>query len=382
VIVITGFGSLESAIGAIRAGAFDFLTKPIDTQALRVAVDRAAAHSSLRAEVRRLRRAVERVSREGPLVGESPRMRKVYEMIERVADSDATVLITGESGTGKELVARALHNRSPRSKGRYLAVNCAAVPPNLLESELFGHVRGAFTDAKSDREGLFVRASGGTLLLDEIGEMPPEMQAKLLRVLQEAKVRPVGGDREIPFDVRILAATNRDLEEDVEVGRFREDLFYRINVVNIDVPPLRDRGNDVLLLAHSFIERLAARASNGDGDRPEQLDPRAAQKLVDYDWPGNVRELENCIERAVTLSRGPRIEVEDLPDKIREHPAQRWVLHATSADEIIPLRELEKRYIRRVLEATGGNKAEAARLLGLDRRTLYRKLERLVEDIA
>jgi two-component system response regulator HydG len=282
------------------------------------------------------------------------------------------VLIHGETGTGKELVARAVHSSSPRSEGPFVALNCAAVPPSLLESELFGHARGAFTDAKNARQGLFVEASSGTLFLDEIGEMPLEMQAKLLRALQEHTVRPVGANTEVPFDARIVAATHRDLEAAVREGHFRQDLFYRINVVRIDVPPLRDRGSDVLGLASFFLEKASTR-----GGKPKlELSPQVAERLLSYDWPGNVRELENCIERAVALARFDHLTVEDLPEKIRAYRADRFVMSAHDVDEIISLEELERRYITRVIKVLGGNKARAAQLLGLDRRTLYRKLEK------
>jgi two-component system response regulator HydG len=282
------------------------------------------------------------------------------------------VLIHGETGTGKELVAHALHAASPRKDGPFVALNCAAVPPNLLESELFGHARGAFTDARNARQGLFIEASGGTLFLDEIGEMPFDMQAKLLRALQERTVRPVGSNTELPFDARIVTATHRDLENDVRDQRFRQDLFYRINVVRIDVPPLRERGSDVLRLASFFLEKACERSAKG----PLQLSPQVAERLLAYDWPGNVRELENCVERAVALARFDQLTLEDLPEKIRAYRADRFVMSANDANEIVSLDELERRYIVRVIKLLGGNKARAAQLLGLDRRTLYRKLER------
>jgi two-component system, NtrC family, response regulator AtoC len=370
VIVVTAFGSLETAIGAIRAGAYDFITKPVKVDALAIAVGRALEHLSLRREVRRLRDA----NRETPIdgiAGNSPAIRETIEMIRRVADSDATVLVTGESGTGKELVARALHNLSPRRDQPFVAVNCAAMPAPLLESELFGHVRGAFTDAKRSRAGLFVQAGSGTIFLDEIGEMPTEMQVKLLRVLQERKVRPVGGDEEIPFEARVVTATNRDLETEVEEKRFREDLFYRINVVAIPVPPLRARAGDILLLAQFFLKRIASRTN-----KPVQgISGPAARLLMDYDWPGNVRELENCMERAVALCRLDEVTVDDLPAKVQEHQSSKIVITTESPGELITLDEMERRYVRQVLNAVGGNKTHAARILGIDRRSLYRRLE-------
>jgi DNA-binding NtrC family response regulator len=372
VVVMTAFGSMDAAVSCLRVGAYDFITKPIEMEALAAAVMRASQHRRLSEEVRRLREEVEDVRGAGEMVGESPAMRRVYDLVNRVSGSDATVLITGESGTGKELVARALHRKSERSKGSFVAINCAAMPANLLESELFGHMKGAFTDAKRSREGLFIEASGGTLFLDEIGEMAAEMQAKLLRSLQERRVRPVGGAQEIPFDTRIVAATNRDLDADVEDGRFREDLYYRINVVRIDVPPLRLRGNDTLMLAQHFIDRIRKRSGKG----VEGISSQAAQKLLEYDWPGNVRELENCMERACALARFDQITVDDLPEKIRAYQSSHMVIASDDPADLPTLEDLERRYIQRVLKAVAGNKTQAARVLGVDRRTLYRKLER------
>jgi DNA-binding NtrC family response regulator len=372
VIMITAFGDMRSAIASIRAGAYDFINKPMDLDALSHTVDRAVQHRKLREEVKRLTQEVRRSTGVGKLIGQSPAMMKVYDLVQRVSATDSSILLTGESGTGKELVARALHSESGRADGPFIAINCTAVPANLLESELFGHVRGAFTDAKTSRKGLFERANKGTVLLDEIGEMPMEMQPKLLRVLQERNVRPVGGGVEIPFDTRILAATNRDLETDVEEGRFREDLYYRLNVVEIHVPPLRARGNDILLLAQHFVEEIGERM----GKPVKGISSDAAKRLLDYDWPGNVRELENAIERAVTLTRFEQITVHDLPDRVSQHQSTRINPIDVDAGQVLTLQELEKRYIERVLKAVGDNKTRAAKLLGLDRRTLYRKLER------
>src|SRR5207237_1427511 len=300
----------------------------------------------------------------GPIessVGSSPSSRELKGLIDQVAENDATILITGESGTGKELVAKAIHDRSVRKDQPFVAVNCAAMPAPLLESELFGHVRGAFTDAKRSRAGLFVQAGAGTIFLDEIGEMPIEMQVKLLRVLQERKVRPVGGDEEVPFEARVVTATNRDLETEVEDKRFREDLFYRINVVAIPVPPLRARAGDILLLAQYFLKRIAGRTA-----KPVQgISGPAARLLMDYDWPGNVRELENCMERAVALCRLDEITVDDLPVKVQEHPSSKIVITTESPGELITLDEMERRYVRQVLNAVGGNQTHAARILGI-----------------
>jgi two-component system response regulator HydG len=311
----------------------------------------------------------------GEIVGTSEPMRNVCELIKRVASTETTVLITGESGTGKELVAKALHSASSRRGGPFVAINCAAMPESLLESELFGHVRGAFTDARVARPGLLIKASQGTLFLDEIADMPLGMQAKLLRALQEKTVRPVGGDEEQPFAARIIAATNGDLESEVEEKRFREDLFYRINVVRIDVPPLRARGGDVLLLAQHFLERYAAQSQ-----RPVvgiTLD--AAERLAAYGWPGNVRELQNCIERAVALARSDQIETSDLPDKIDEYRRSGTADGESQPLQLLPMEEVERRHILKVMEAVGGNKTLAAQILGFDRRTLYRKLGRVLD---
>ncbi len=281
------------------------------------------------------------------------------------------MLITGESGTGKEVVARALHRHGRRQHGPFVAVNCAAMPEALLESELFGHARGAFTDARSARIGLFTQANGGTLLLDEIGDLPLALQPKLLRALQERTVRPVGGDAEVPFDVRLIATTNRDLETAVEEGRFREDVYFRINVIHIALPPLRARGADVLSLAQHFVARYATQT----GKRVTGLSPAAAKRLLAYTWPGNVRELQNCIERAVALTQFEEIAVEDLPDKIQAHQPSHILIAGDDPTELGPLEAVERQYILRVMEAVGGNKTSAAQVLGIGRKTLYRKLE-------
>jgi two-component system response regulator HydG len=370
VVLITGHATLETAMGAIRAGAYDFVTKPIESKTLGVVVSRAVQHRRLREQIKQLRAA--RDANQSVIVGGSPAMRKVADLIERVSDSDASVLIHGETGTGKELVARAVHNKSKRRDGPFVAINCAAVPHSLLESELFGHARGAFTDAKATRVGLFQQANGGTLFLDEIGELPIDVQPKLLRALQERKVRPVGDNREVPYDARIVAATNRDLDNEVREKRFREDLYYRINVVKLEVPPLRSRGSDTLHLAHHFLKQFAERSS-----KPTlELSERAAERLMAYEWPGNVRELENCIEHAVALARFDQVTVEDLPEKLRGYLAGSFVATANDPTEIVTMEELEKRYLLRVFTLVGNNKSRAAEVLGIDRRTMYRKLER------
>ena len=370
-IVVTGNGMLDGAIAAIRAGAYDYISKPIDLDALVIAIERAIAHVTLGRDLRRLRGVVEAVRPITSIIGDSPGIREVLGLIHKVADSDAIVLIVGESGTGKELVARALHQASRRRDLPFVAINCAAVPAGLLESELFGHVKGAFTDARRTRPGLFVQAGGGTILLDEVGDMPPDMQVKLLRVLQERRVRPVGGEEDVAFDARVIAATHRDLESDVADKRFREDLFYRINVVQIPLPPLRARPDDVLAIAHAFIQRIAART----GKAVTSIAPDAARLMLDYDWPGNIRELENTLERAIALTTHNELAATDLPAKIREHRRSILATATGRPDELIPLAEVERRYVHQVLSAVGGNKTMAARILQIDRRSLYRVLE-------
>jgi two-component system response regulator HydG len=372
VVVLTAFGSLETAVGAIRAGAYDFITKPVEIEALALTLARAVQHRALREEVKQLRRALDESRRFDELIGESAAMKKLHALLTQIVDSDASVLVTGESGTGKELVARALHRLGARKAGPFVAINCGAMPESLLESELFGHARGAFTDARSDRPGLLVQASGGTLFLDEIGDMPLGMQVTLLRALQERKVRPVGGDREIPFDVRIVTATNRDLESAVAEKRFREDLFFRINVIHVEAPPLRARGNDVLLLAQSFVDHFAKRT----GKRVTGLAAPAAERLLAYNWPGNVRELQNCIERAVAVTRLEQLAVDDLPERIRDYHVSHVLVAGEDPSELVPMEEVERRYIDRVMQAVSGNKSLAAKVLGFDRTTLYNKLKK------
>ncbi|MCH2129649.1 MAG: sigma-54 dependent transcriptional regulator [Pirellulaceae bacterium] len=371
VIVMTAFGSMETAVAAIRAGAYDFVTKPIEMDMLALTLERAVRHRELQEKVKVLSEAVSLSKRFDDIIGESPVMKDLFDQLARVADSESAVLITGESGTGKELVARAIHNRSRRANQPFVPVNCAAISDNLLESELFGHEKGAFTDAHAERKGLFLQAEGGTLLLDEIGEMPIAMQPKLLRALEERKIRPVGGDVEIPIDVRIISATNRDLETAVDEQRFREDLFFRINVIQLQLPSVRSRGTDILLLAQHFVELFASRS----GKEVTGIAEPAAHKLIAYDWPGNVRELRNVMERAVALTRYDKIAVEDLSEKISNYRKSHVLIGSADPNELIPMEEVERRYILHVVESTRGNKTLAARILGLDRKTLYRKLQ-------
>jgi two-component system response regulator HydG len=371
VILITAFGSMELAIQAIRVGAYDFVPKPFEIDQLVLAIDRGVQLARLTDEVQRLRRAVAPTGF-GQLIGESPRMAELYALLGKIAASTAPVLITGESGTGKELVARAIHAAGERASGPFVAINCAAMPAQLLESELFGHEKGAFTDARTAKPGLFVAAKGGTIFLDEVGELPIEVQPKLLRALQEHTVRPVGATVEVAFDARLICATNRNLETMVEAHTFREDLYFRINVLSVELPPLRTRGGDVLVLASHFLDRIAARARK----RILGFSPEAAQKLIAYAWPGNVRELENCIERAVALASFDQIAVSDLPEKVRSFEATQIVLSSDDPSTFVTLEELERRYVARVLEGVNGNKAAASRILGIERKTLYRMLER------
>jgi len=372
VVIMTAFGSLETAIAALRAGAYDFVTKPVDLDLLHISLGRALQHRHLQEKVRLLKTQVRRQHSDDEMLGESPAFLEIKQQISRIADLDTSVLICGESGTGKELVARALHRQSRRSEGPFVAINCAALPENLLESELFGHVRGAFTDAREQRKGLFVEASNGTLLLDEIAEMPLSLQPKLLRVLEDHKVRPLGGSSEIDCDVRVLAATHQDLEAAVAAGKFRSDLFYRLNVIQLDLPALCERSNDILLLALNFIQQLSQRFNKS----VVGLSQPAAAALLAYHWPGNVRELRNVIERAIALTLHDQLTLEDFPPQIRQPAGSApQPVNFIEAGNILPLEQMERRYIQQVLEQLDGNRTLAARLLGVDRKTLYRKLK-------
>ncbi len=369
-IVMTAFGTMENAVETMRAGAYDFLNKPLAIDGLLLAVERAVSHHRLRMEVRRLRAATGQSGWGASLVGTSRAMTDLREMLARVAATDSTVLLSGESGTGKEVVARALHTQGRRKAGPFIAINCAAVPDGLLESELFGHVKGAYTDAKAPRAGLLVQASGGTLFLDEVGDMPVSLQAKLLRALEERSVRPVGASSEVSFDARVIAATNHDLERAIAEQRFREDLYYRLSVLTVALPSLRERGSDVLVLAQHFVSQFSRQMN-----KPVQgISPQAAKKMLAYRWPGNVRELKNCVERAVALTRYDQLAVDDLPEKVKATPTRHVLVAEGNLDELVPLEEVERRYILRVLELAGGNKSLAAKTLGLNRKTLYRRL--------
>lgn len=369
VIMMTAFGTVETAVEAMKQGAYDYLTKPIKTDELLVTVDKAMREATLRREVTQLRRQVGQEYAFDQILGKSKPMREVFDLIRRVADSQTNILITGESGTGKELVAKAIHYNSNRREAPFIPINCAAIPELLLESELFGHVKGAFTDAKTDKRGLFEEAQHGSLFLDEISEMPMMLQAKLLRAVQEREIRRVGATRSVAVDVRIIASTNLLLAEEVKANRFREDLFYRLNVIEIRLPPLRERKEDIPLLCEALLQKSAT----GKQKQIKGMSESALGLLIDYPWPGNVRELENVLERAVTLAQGDKVTLDDLPQAIREIRGERQVIE-DAAERLLPLEEVEQTYIRRILERTGGNKYQAAQVLGIDRKTLYRKL--------
>jgi two-component system response regulator AtoC len=370
VLLMSAYGSADLAVEAMRRGAYDYLAKPFQPSELLLTLRKAREREKLRRSNQILQREVQRAVGERPIVAASPAMIHVLEIVERAAEFKATVLLQGESGSGKEVLARAIHAQSPRRDEAFVAINCAAIPEALLESELFGHAKGAFTGADRARRGLFAEADGGTLFLDEIGELPLALQAKLLRVLQEEEVRPVGEAKPRRVDVRVLAATARDLEAEVAGGRFREDLFYRLDVVRVKVPPLRERREDIPLLVDHFLGRT--RESLGKAVR--SIDDDALERLVDYAWPGNVRELENVLERAVILCRGERLALADLPPNLTSAPAER---RGASRDLSLrrARRALEARLIGEALEATGGNRTHAARLLGISHRALLYKLK-------
>ncbi len=371
VIVITAFGTIEMAVEAMKAGAFEYITKPFNRDELKLAARKALRVKNLETENVRLKREVTRKYGFENIVGDSPPMQRVFRLVEKVADTDAPILITGESGTGKELVARAIHYRSRRFERPFLAVNCAAIPRELLESELFGHVKGSFTGAVRDRPGKFEEAKGGTLFLDEIGELPVELQAKILRALQEMEVTPVGSNAAVRVSARIVTATNRDLEEEIGEGRFREDLYYRLAVVPVHMPSLRERPEDVPLLVAHFLKSLAP-------GEPVTVTPKALEALKAYTWKGNVRELENTIERLLILRESDCIDLTDLPEKIR-HPATeagKGGFQFTLPPEGIGLEEAEKALIEEALRRTGWNQSRAAQLLRVPRHILLYRMEK------
>jgi two-component system response regulator HydG len=368
VVMLTAFGSVDSAVQALKEGAYHYLTKPADLEQWRALVRSALERRTLEEENRRLRERLDEAGA-GELVGSSRRMVELREFLARVGDSQAAVLIQGESGTGKELAARAIHRASPRRSGPFVSLNCGALPAQLLESELFGYEKGAFTGAAGPKPGQFELAHGGTIFLDEIGECSPELQVRLLRVLQEKEVQRLGGTRRVQTDFRLVAATNRNLGEDVKTGRFREDLYYRINVIPVTMPPLRERREDIPLLAAFFLERFARR----EGKHFEGISGAALERLGAHGWPGNVRELENAIERGVVVGRGPLLETADLPPELRPAPEPPGPV-ADLAGRDLPLAEVEKAVIRAAMARHGGNKSQAARALGISRKLLYSKL--------
>lgn len=381
VVVLTAFGSLEGAIEAIKQGAYDYLAKPFKREDIKLVVKRALDHCRLLQENARFREELKGKDEWSPLVGSSTAMLEVYKLVARVAESKSTVLLQGESGTGKELIARAIHANGPRRDKPFIPVNCGALPDTLLESEMFGYEKGAFTGAAGNKVGLFESANGGTLFLDEIGELGQALQVKLLRVMQDQEVRRVGSTTSTKVDVRIIAATNRDLEQLVKEGKFRDDLFYRLKVVPITLPSLVERREDIPMLVHHFLQKCATGAAHVvRGVLPETM-----VLLTQYRWPGNVRELENAIERAVSLSHGPMLTPEDLPDVIRQGATTQGEASPASGDPVddvyLTLEEVEKRHLIRVLKETKGNKVKAAKILGIDRRTLYRMAERFGLDL-
>ncbi|HEX2218248.1 MAG TPA: sigma-54 dependent transcriptional regulator [Gemmatimonadales bacterium] len=377
VILMTAQASLQSAIQAVNSGAFYYIQKPFSNDELVAILRRACEFRQVRVENKQLKQEIRRRDKTAVArpIGKSKRFLELLKLAEHVAPTESTVLIQGESGTGKEVVARYIHNLSSRADGPFLSINCGALPENLLESELFGHVKGSFTGAVRDKQGLFAAARGGSFFLDEVGEMPPSLQVKLLRVLQEREAIPVGATEAIPVDVRIIAATNRDLEEEIRRGNFRSDLFYRLNVIALNLPPLRERRDDLLLLLEAFLQNMAQEA----GTDPKALSSEALDAVMVYEWPGNVRELENALEHAVVLSRGNLIEAAALPERITRRRKEPLVTERSYRNPTLEV--IERAYIMWVLQAEGGNKTRAAEVLGIDPSTLYRKLSRYEEQV-
>ena len=376
VILLTAFGTVEEAVKAMKDGAYDFLTKPFRREQLVKLVDKALERRDLIEQNKALKKQLEDIRAKGQMIGASPAFRRMLTLVDQIADSSATILIQGESGAGKELVARTIHERSGRRNGPFVAVNCAALPETLLESELFGYEKGAFTGAAGRKEGRFELANGGTLFLDEVADLSLVTQPKILRMLQEGEFERLGGTRTLQVDVRIVAATNQDLAEMVKEKRFREDLYYRLNVITVRVPPLRERHEDIRVLAQHYLRVYAAK----NGRKLEGFSNEALERLESYAWPGNVRELENLIERTVLLARKDRIDAEDLPEEVAgvKRPPRDAILELVGT----PLADIEQRLLDETLRITGGNKTQAAKLLGIDVRTVARKLERREDDQA
>src|SRR5689334_13247566 len=371
VVVVTGHGTVESAVQAMKNGAYDYFTKPFSLDELKLLLERVAGHLKLKTENRMLRESIKSKHGFGNIIGRAPDMEKLYRIIAKAAQSTHPVLILGESGTGKELVARSIHFSGPHREKPFIPVDCGSLVPTLIESELFGYVKGAFTGANHSKEGLLSMAEGGTIFLDEVGELPVDLQAKLLRAIQEKEIRPVGSTRRVPINVRILAATNRDLEQAVMQGSFRRDLYFRLNVLSLRIPPLRERRQDIPLLIGYFLERMTRTSG-----QEKMLSDDALKAMLAYDWPGNVRELENCLERTYAFTSGPLIHTQDLPREVANLPGSE-VSDANSNGQfkIIPMAELEKRTILHAIEELHGDKLQAARMLGIGKTTLYRKLK-------
>jgi DNA-binding NtrC family response regulator len=372
VLILSGRGTIDGAVEAIREGAYDFIEKPCEPARLKVTLERALEQAQTKREVLSLRRRVREANGTGDFIGQSRVMKEVFSLIEKVAPSKASVVITGQSGTGKEMVARAIHNGSTRKDKAFIAINCSAIPPTLMESEIFGYERGAFTGADQRRQGCFELADGGTLFLDEVGEIPPELQAKFLRVLEEERLRRLGGKTEFAIDVRVIAATNRDLKEQIRTSHFREDLYFRLNVFNIHLPPLHDRPEDIPALVENFVRRF----SRDGGKHVRGVSPSAMRRLSDYRWPGNIRELRNCIERAVLLCDGEYVSEAHLPNDVLERDGEAAIRLPLG----IRLRDIDRAYIEATLVRFGGNKARTAMALGISEKTLYNKLHRYQAD--
>lgn len=373
VVVVTGYGTVQSAVQAMKNGAYDYVTKPFSVDELRLLLERVASHLKLKSENRMLREKVKSKQGFGSIVGRAPEMEKLYRIIAKAANSVHPVLILGESGTGKEMVARSIHYSGPFRDKPFIPVDCGSLVPTLIESELFGYVKGAFTGANQSKDGLMAMAEGGTIFLDEVGELPVDLQAKMLRAIQEKEIRPVGSTRRVPINVRILAATNRDLEQAVTQGSFRRDLYFRLNVLSLRIPPLRERRQDIPLLIGHFLERMTRTSG-----QEKNLSDDALKSMLAYDWPGNVRELENCLERSFAFTSGPVIHLADLPNEIANLPipeSDHGNGNGSSHCRILPIAELEKRTILNAISELNGDKLQAARLLGIGKTTLYRKLK-------